>query len=1142
MVAMVKKLLSGSRKKRRNLLENNILLSHTIPSCFGPERPAAKSLRKSLAGFLCAVMTVALILPATVSADGRDTVRVGYYENEIFQEGAREDAMKSGYAYEYYQKLSEYTGWKYEYVYGEYAKLYKMLLDGKIDLLAGLAKKPERLGLIGYPEAPMGSESYNLVKHSSDDSITGNPETLKGKTIGVLDSALLDALNRFLARNRVTAKVEVFKDYPLLFAAFDSGKLDVLAAEGNGAYGRSNTEVLVPFGGSSYFVCVNIRRPDLLAKLNEAQSVLAVEEPSFIPGLNTKYYPKSILTRALSRSEKQWLRTHRTLRVGFLENYMPYSGKDPNGQVTGVVKDILREILAQLAISRLEVIYSGYESYDTMIADMAAGRIDVAFPVGGGLYFSEKNGLYQSIPVTSMASELVYKGAYSEKTASHFAVNKNNRMQYYFVAKNFPKAKVTQYPSIEACLEAVLAGEVTCTILNGLRAHDILKNRKYDTLSLHHLAQKDERCFGVGIGEKGLLKLLNRGLGVIGRDYVQKKSHRYTHMLYSYRLTDVFFDHLGLFSSVFLAGSAVIIALLVRDARRTRRRMAEKEAAGVRLEETNRQLVEYTRTIENQRQQESELREQLEKKQNELEEALQMTQAANRAKTMFLSNMSHDIRTPMNAIIGFTGLAENHIDDTERVKDSLATIKQSSEHLLSLINDVLDMSRIESGKITLNEKVESLADILHGIRDIVLADVRAKRQNFLIDAANVRDELVYCDRLYLNRVLLNLISNAVKYTPQGGTISVRIEQKPSAAPGRGAFEFRVKDNGIGMSEEFAARVFDPFAREENAAVSDTQGTGLGMTITKNIVETMGGRISVVTKKGEGSEFVVSLDLRLPAGKSSDPAIPELKGVRALVVNGKADACQRIADMLRKLGLRSEWRVSCKDAVSYTEDALRQGDPFAVYVVDRPLEDIDGIETARRIRKCAGPDASVFILTEQGGDDIREEAREAGATGTIPDTFFPSDLKKVLLQSLGKADSGQTDREERLSALRGKKVLMVDDSKLNLKIGVLLLQEQGMIVDTAQNGQIAVDTIREQGVGAYDLILMDVQMPVMNGYEATALLRKLPGGDKLKIIAFSANAFAEDREKSLKAGMNGHINKPLKIDELADTFIRVSAVA
>ena len=265
-------------------------------------------------------------------------------------------------------------------------------------------------------------------------------------------------------------------------------------------------------------------------------------------------------------------------------------------------------------------------------------------------------------------------------------------------------------------------------------------------------------------------------------------------------------------------------------------------------------------------------------------------------------------------------------------------------------------------------------------------------------------------------------------------------------------------------------------------------------------------------------------------------------MRALVVNGKADACQRIADMLRKLGLRSEWRVSCKDAVSYTEDALRQGDPFAVYVVDRPLEDIDGIETARRIRKCAGPDASVFILTEQSGDDIREEAREAGATGTIPDTFFPSDLKKVLLQSLGKADSGQTDREERLSALRGKKVLMVDDSKLNLKIGVLLLQEQGMIVDTAQNGQIAVDTIREQGVGAYDLILMDVQMPVMNGYEATALLRKLPGGDKLKIIAFSANAFAEDREKSLKAGMNGHINKPLKIDELADTFIRVSAVA
>ena len=601
--------------------------------------PDAKPPHPYLNAFLRAFTALLLALPLALPAEKQSTVRVGYYENEVFQEGARPNAMKTGYAYEYYQKLSEYTGWKYEYVYGEYAELYRMLLDGKIDLLAGLAWKKERQGLIGYPEAPMGSESYNLVKHSNDDSITADPRTLEGKTIGVLESALLDVLNRFLARQHIAAKVVVYKDYPQLFAAFDSGKIDVLAAEGNGAYGRSDTEVLAPFGGSSYFVCVNIRRPDLLAKLNAAQAALAVEDPTFLPGLNMKYFPKTILARALSRVEKRWLQTHHTLRVGFLENYMPYSGKDRNGQVTGVVKDIIPEILAKLGISSLKVTYSGYKSYDAMTADLAAGRINVAFPVGGGLYFAEKSGLSQSNPVISIASELVYRGTYTERTTEHFAVNKNNRMQYYFIRKNFPNAKVTLYPSIEDCLDAVLSGKASCTILNGLRAYDMLKNRKYKSLSLHHLGTNDERCFGVGTADRGLLKLLNRGLGVIERDFAQKKSHRYTHTLFSYRLVDAFFDHLELFASLVFAVVAVIIGFLIRDARRARRRMIEKEAAGARLEETNRQLVEYTRTIEKQRQQESELREQLEKQQKELEAALQMAQTTYNEKTTLLADL-----------------------------------------------------------------------------------------------------------------------------------------------------------------------------------------------------------------------------------------------------------------------------------------------------------------------------------------------------------------------------------------------------------------------------------------------------------------------------------------------------------------------
>ncbi|MBQ4481556.1 MAG: transporter substrate-binding domain-containing protein [Victivallales bacterium] len=472
------------------------------------------------AAFFCAFAAFALALPLAVSAAEDAVVKIGYYENEVFQEGATKGAIKTGYAYEYYRKLSEYTGWKYEYVYGTYAELYQMLLDGRIDLLAGLAWKEDRQGVIGYPNAPMGNETYSLVKHGNDDDISANPSTLDGKTIGVLDSAMVDVLNRYLAQNHVTAIVKTYKDYTALFTAFDTGELDVLAAEGDGAYGRDNAEVLAPFGSSSYFLCVSVHRPELLSELNEAQAALSFEEPNFLYGLTMKYYPKSISARAFSQGEKEWLETHHVLRIGFLENYMPYSGKDAQGKVTGVVKDIIPEILAGLGIAGLEVTYAGYKSYDDMIADMSAGQIDVAFPVGGGLYFSEENGLYQSVPVASMSTDLVYNGEYTEKTTAHFAVNQNNRMQYYFIRKNFPDSKVTLFSSIEACLEAVIDGKASCTTLNGLRANEILRNNQYKDLSLRQLAMNDDRCFGVEIGNEGLLKLLNHGINVIGSDYV----------------------------------------------------------------------------------------------------------------------------------------------------------------------------------------------------------------------------------------------------------------------------------------------------------------------------------------------------------------------------------------------------------------------------------------------------------------------------------------------------------------------------------------------------------------------------------------------------------------------------------------------
>ena len=573
------------------------------------------------------------------------------------------------------------------------------------------------------------------------------------------------------------------------------------------------------------------------------------------------------------------------------------------------------------------------------------------------------------------------------------------------------------------------------------------------------------------------------------------------------------------------------------NARKTKDSLIGARLNNQKLAGVNRELREYTETIEKQRQLEAELRKQLEKKQEELEAALQMAQAACHAKTTFLSNMSHDIRTPMNAIIGFTGLAAGHVDDPERVREYLSTISRSSEHLLSLINDVLDMSRIESGRMTLHEKEESLSEILHSIRDIVHPDIQAKQHTFLLEAVDMRNELVYCDKLRLNQVLLNLVSNAIKYTHPGGTISLRVVQKTASKAGCGMFEFHCKDNGIGMSEDFVRTIFDPFTREETPAVSKIQGTGLGMAITRNIVEMMGGTITVASKKGEGSEFVVSLELRIADGNGSDIVIPEMKGLRGLVVDDDVNACRNVADMLQTVGMRGECCASGREAVDRTEESLRHGDRFKVYVLDWSKPDENRLETVRRIRETAGAGAFIVVLTEHDWTGIEKEAKEAGVNGFILKPVFPSNLKRLFLQLCGKTSPDQACAEDEIVSLKGKKVLMVDDNELNLKIGVLQLQQRGMIVDTALNGQTAVNMIWENGVDAYDLILMDVMMPVMDGYEATSIIRKLPGGNKLKILAFSANAFEEDREKSLNAGMDGHIAKPLKVDELLSELKR-----
>lgn len=589
------------------------------------------------------------------TASEPEKVRVGYYENEVFEEGASENAVKNGYAYEYYRKLTEYTGWEYDYVYGSFVEVYDMLLKGEVDVVAGLAYTDDRQGLILYPDKPMGAENYSLVKHESDNNITTMMTTLNGKKIGVLDSAILDALREYLSTNHVEANVIVFNDYEALFSAFDKKEIDLMAAETDGTYGRNHAEILTAFGSSDYYLCVNKDRPDLLSELNDAQKQLYIEEPNYVSLLREKYFAMSLSSRAFTQREKDWLRNNHELRIGYLNNYLPYSNTDKDGNVEGIVTDIVPEILNTLGINSLNVSFIGFDSYDDMTLALTDNNIDVAFPVGGGLFYSEEDGLNLSNPVSSSITNLIYSGKYVSSSNTDFAVNENNRMQYYYIKVHYPEATVSFYSSTEACLNAVSTGNAKCTTLNGLRTNDILRNRAYRNLSFRQLSYSDNRCFGVRIGNEGLLKLFNRGIDIVGQDFATNLAYQYSVKLFHYSVMDGIVDSLWIITIMATIIVILLLILFLRDKAKAAMTISEKEAARSVMED------------------------------------------ANNSKTHFLTKLSEDMHNSVEGIVSNVNMAYQHVEEENAVA-FLGRVNKSCEHLLWLIDDINDLSNVENGR------------------------------------------------------------------------------------------------------------------------------------------------------------------------------------------------------------------------------------------------------------------------------------------------------------------------------------------------------------------------------------------------------------------------------------------------------------
>ena len=1069
--------------------------------------------RKSACVMLSLLLLLSAVLPVKAAAEtaSAKVVRVGSFEdtfNYVNEKGARK-----GYGYELLETLSGYTGWQFEYVTCDWSDCFEKLKNGEIDIIGGISYTEDRTQEMLFSDEPMGVEKYYLYADLSRADISASDfKTLNGKKIGVLmgtePEVMLAEWEEKYGLKTEHVNISNNEDVKQKLA---NHEIDCFVSLEESFWAERGISTITRVGESGIYYAINKNRPDIKEELDDAMRALDEAVPFYTADLYKRYFSMDY-TPILTGEEKAWLRKHGAIRMGFLASDSGVSTFDPaTGEFTGVITDYIQFAADCLGNQELEFQLVGYDSKEAELDALKSGEIDMIFHCDQNPNLAEEyHFACTNTTWTSNLMAVTNKQHFNENNVNRIAVPQNKLSLKKYLAFYYPQWEIVDCDTQEDAARLVKDGQADCFV-TGISSENKY-SKKYSFYSVP-LVNPVRSCFAVNSGNRSLLSILNKTIKAMPVNMLAGALAMYKSSARKVTLSDFIKDNffkVMLISSIAVAVVLLTILMLLQKARKA-------EAAARKAASDTQELNA------------------------KLQVAVEKAESANRAKSTFLSNMSHDIRTPMNAIIGFTTLALSNIDDTDRVKDYLGKTLASSNHLLSLINDVLDMSRIESGKNHLEEVEVNLSDVLHDLKTIVSGQIYAKQLELYMDAMDVTDEDVYCDKTRLNQILLNLLSNAIKFTPAGGTVSVRVRQLAGKVRGCGQYEFRIKDNGIGMSQEFAQKIFEPFERERTSTVSGIQGTGLGMAITKNIVDMMGGTIEVQTAQGKGTEFTVCVPMRAQTEQRPVEKITELEGLKALVVDDDFNTCDSVTKMLVKVGMRAEWTLSGKEAVLRARQSIEMSDVYHAYIIDWRLPDMNGIEVTRQIRSLHD-DTPIIILTAYDWSDIEVEAKAAGVTAFCAKPMFMSDLRETLMSALGQkpADAVQRLLPEKNADFKGKHILLVEDNELNREIAQEILREYGFLVDSAENGAVAVEKVSTAAPGSYDLVLMDVQMPIMDGYTATRKIRALddPARAKLPILAMTANAFDEDRRNALESGMNGFLSKPIVIDDLVQELHKI----